>query len=41
MSHPSKPLLRWGLPLIFTAFFLLFVLWLNSAGKIPLVSRAG
>ncbi|MEA4954452.1 MAG: YibE/F family protein [Pseudoflavonifractor sp.] len=41
MFHLSKPLLRWGLPLILSALFLLFVLWLNSAGKIPLVVRQG
>lgn len=41
MSHFSKPLLRWGVPLVFAALFLLFVLWLNSAEKIPLVVRQG
>lgn len=41
MSHVFKPLLRWGPPLTLAALFLLFVLWLNSAEKIPLVVRQG
>ncbi len=34
-------LFRWGIPALLLALFFVFVLWLNSVEKIPLISRQG
>ena len=37
----KKYFLRWGIPLVLLALFLLFTVRLNQGGKVPLVSREG
>ena len=39
--HIKKYFLRWGIPLVLLALFLLFTVRLNQGGKVPLVSREG
>ncbi|MEQ2443397.1 YibE/F family protein [Pseudoflavonifractor sp. CLA-AP-H29] len=39
--HIKKFFLRWGIPLVLLALFLLFTVRLNQGGKVPLVSREG